>query len=182
MSRIPTHTLDTAVPASRTLLESILHTSPTGRPLNFQAQMAHAPAVLASYISMRRAGDEHSTLTAEVRAAVMLTTAIALGNDYTAAITAMLARRTGWSEEHTAALATGAGSGDDKLDALLAVVRQAAANSGTVKDDTWQAAVESGWSSEQLAEAFAPLGLIAYTAWFINYAGTERDLPPAPTA
>ena len=182
MSRIPQRSIHDAPPASRALLESIVHASPTGQPLNFQAQMAHAPAVLASYVGLRRASEEFATLEPTERAAVMLTAAAALNSDYALAITQMLARRTGWSESQTAELAAGAGAGTDneRLDALLTVVRQAAADSGRVKDDAWHAALEHGWSSEQLAEAFASLGLIAYTAWFINYADAERDLPAAP--
>ena len=37
----------------------------------------------------------------------------------------------------------------------------------------------SGWSDEQLAETFAYLGLTVFTAYFLNYAATELDLPPA---
>jgi alkylhydroperoxidase family enzyme len=177
MSRIPTHTLDGAPPASRALLESIVHASPTGHPLNFQAQMGHAPAVLASYVGLRRVGDEFSTLDAKSRAAIMLTAAAALRNDYAQAVTSMLALRLGWDEPQVAALTAGTGTGDDRLDALLDVVREAAADGGRVEDDTWQAALAHGWSDEQLTEAFAPLALIAYTAWFINYAKTDRDLP-----
>jgi len=177
MSRIPTHTLHGAPPASRVLLDSIVHASPTGRPLNFQAQMGHAPAVLASYVGLRRAGDDFGTLDARDRAAIMLTAAAALGNYYTQAVASMLALRIGWDEPQVAALVAGAGTGDDRLDALLDVVREAAADGGRVKDDAWQAALAHGWRSDQLAEAFAPLALIAYTAWFVNYAETESDLP-----
>jgi hypothetical protein len=34
-----------------------------------------------------------------------------------------------------------------------------------------------GWSDEQLAEAFAYLGLTVFTSYFLNYAGTELDIP-----
>jgi hypothetical protein len=40
-------------------------------------------------------------------------------------------------------------------------------------------ATGSGWSSEQLAEAFAYLGLTVFTAYFLNYAATELDIPGA---
>jgi len=59
------------------------------------------------------------------------------------------------------------------------VVREAAANSGHVSDATWAAAAGRGWNDEQLAEAFAYLGLTVFTAYFLNYAATELDLPPA---
>jgi hypothetical protein len=35
----------------------------------------------------------------------------------------------------------------------------------------------SGWSSEQLAEAFAYLGLTVFTSYFLNYAETDLDIP-----
>ena len=35
----------------------------------------------------------------------------------------------------------------------------------------------AGWTDEQLAEAFASLGLAVFTAYFLNYAATELDLP-----
>ena len=46
MSRIPSHTVEDAPEASRALLQEIIQFSPTGRPLNMHAQMAHSPAVL----------------------------------------------------------------------------------------------------------------------------------------
>ena len=46
MSRIPSHTVEDAPEASRVLLQEMIQFSPTGRPLNMHAQMAHSPAVL----------------------------------------------------------------------------------------------------------------------------------------
>jgi hypothetical protein len=39
--------------------------------------------------------------------------------------------------------------------------------------------VGHGWSDEQLAEAFAYLGLAVYTSYFLNYAATDLDIPTA---
>jgi hypothetical protein len=60
------------------------------------------------------------------------------------------------------------------------VVREAATRSGQVGDATWQRAKECGWSSEQLAEAFAFLALTVFTAYFLNYAQTPMDLLAGP--
>ena len=62
MSRIPTHTVEDAPKASRELLRSVIQFSPTGPPLNVHAQMAHSPAVLVAYTSLRAATAEHGTL------------------------------------------------------------------------------------------------------------------------
>jgi hypothetical protein len=79
-----------------------------------------------------------------------------------------------------AALRSGQEVGERKTDTLISVVREAAANFGHVSDATWDSAVSCGWSDEQLAEAFGYLGLTVFTAYFLNYARTELDIPAGP--
>ena len=176
MSRIPTHTLEDAPDASRPLLQKIAQSSPTGRPLNVHAQMAHSPAVLAAYTSLRAVIAEHGTLEPKVSWALNLATAGTVGNDYMIGIATRFARMNGWTEAQIDALRTGTTTGDTKIDALTSVVREAAANSGNVTDVTWKAAREGGWSDEQLTEAFAYLGLTVFTGYFLNFAQTEMDI------
>src|SRR5438552_10853919 len=102
MTRIPTHTVDDAPGASRPLLQNAIQFSPTGRPLNLHAQMAHSPAVLVAYTSLRRATAEHGRVGPKVSSALMLATASALGNDYVVGITSRLAGMTGWNDDHVA--------------------------------------------------------------------------------
>jgi hypothetical protein len=177
MDRIPIHTIEDAPLPSRELLEGIVHSSPTGRPLNMQAQMADAPAVLASYVSLRRATEQHGTLEAKHRSAVMVVTASNLGVEYVEAMTSMLALRAGWTETEVSNLRGGLGSGDEKLDSLLQVVVGAAATKGRVEDDTWESAIESGWTAQQLSESFAYFAIALYSAYFVNFADTTADLP-----
>ncbi|OMC49823.1 hypothetical protein [Mycobacterium sp. IS-1264] len=177
MSRIPTHTVDDAPQASRGLLESVIQFSPTGRPLNLHGQMAHSPAVLVAYTSLRAATAEHGTLGPQLSAALMLAAGSAVGNDYVAAITGRLAKLAGWTDEQIGSLRAGTATGDDKVDAIVGLVREATANSGKVSDTTWASAIEAGWNAEQLTEAFAYLGLTVFTAYFLNYAQTDLDVP-----
>ena len=181
MTRIPSHSIADAPEASRSLLAEMVQFSPTGRLLNLHAQMAHAPAVLEAYVSIRRATAGHGTLEAPVRSALMLAAAVHDGSEYALAIISMLALRSGWHRENVDALAAGKDLGEEKTDALIGVVREAAANSGHVSDLTWARAASRGWSSEQLAEAFAYLGLTVFTSYFLNYAATELDIPASPT-
>jgi hypothetical protein len=176
MSRIPTHSVEDAPEESRQLLKKIAQSSPTGRPLNLHAQMAHSPAVLAAYTSLRAVIAEHATLEPKVSWALNLATAGTVGNDYMIGIASRFARMNGWTEAQTAALRTGTTTGDTKIDALTRVVREAAANSGKVTDATWKAAVQGGWSDAHLAEAFAYLGLTVFTGYFLNYAQTDPDV------
>jgi hypothetical protein len=176
MSRFPTHAVADAPEASRSLLQKIAQSSPTGRPLNVHAQMAHSPAVLAAYTSLRAVISEHGTFDAKVSWALNLATAATVGNEYMIGIASRFARVNGWTEAQIAALRTGTTTGDSKIDALTSVIREAAANSGNVTDVTWKAAQQGGWSDAQLAEAFAQLGLTVFTGYFLNYAQTEPDV------
>jgi hypothetical protein len=176
MSRFPTHTVDDAPEASRPLLQRIAQSSPTGRLLNAHAQMAHSPAVLAAYTSLRAVTAEHGTLDPKVSWALNLATAATVGNDYMIGIASRFARMNSWTEAQIAALRKGTTTGDTKIDALTSVVREAAANSGNVTDATWKAAQQRGWSDTQLAEAFAYLGLTLFTGYFLNYAQTPPDV------
>jgi alkylhydroperoxidase family enzyme len=179
MARIPTHTIEDAPAVARPLLAEMVQFSPTGRLLNMHAQMAHAPAVLEAYVSIRRATARHGTLDPRARTALMLVAAAADASTYAQAIISALALRSGWRQDQVGALLSDRDVGEDKLDALAAVVREAAANSGRVSDATWNHAAGEGWSDEQLAEAFAYLGLTVFTSYFLNYAATDLDVPAA---
>ncbi len=179
MNRIPSQSIEDAPQAARALLTEMVQFSPTGRLLNLHAQMACAPAVLDAYVSIRRATATHGTLDLPVRSALMLAAAVHDGSDYALAVVSMLALRSGWRQDQVQALRAGGELGEEKVDALIGVVREAAANSGRVSDLTWAGAVGHGWSDEQLAEAFVYLGLTVFTSYFLNYAQTELDVPGA---
>ena len=176
MSRIPAHTIEDAPAASRPLLQKIAQSTPAGRPANLHAQMAHSPAVLTAYSSLRAVLVEHATFEPKVGSALTLAVAGGVGNDYMIRIASRLAQMNGWTEDQVAALRTGRPTSDPKTDALVNLVREAAANSGNVTDTTWKAALKAGWSDEQLAEAFANVGATLFTAYFLNYAETELDV------
>jgi catechol 2,3-dioxygenase-like lactoylglutathione lyase family enzyme/alkylhydroperoxidase family enzyme len=175
MSRIPTHTVESAPAVTRPLLAALAERSPTpGTPINLHAQMAHAPSVLVGYMAMRKALDDHGTFDRKTRTALLLTTAAADGCAYTVAINTLIARQAGWDEQQINVLRDGTVE-DPKLAALLDVARQSAMNRGRVNEATWQTAVNVGWTDEQLAEAFAFIGLTQYVDSFVNYARTAID-------
>ena len=176
MSRIPTHTVEDAPAASRPLLQKIVEATPMGRPANLHAQMAHSPAVLRAYTSLRAVLAEHTSFDPKVGAALTLAAAAGVGNSYMTRIASRLAQMNGWTEEQVTALTTGTSTNDAKVDVLAGLVREAAANSGNVTDATWKAAQQAGWSDKQLADAFAYLGATAFTGYFLNYAQTDLDV------
>lgn len=176
MSRIPTHTVEDAPAASRPLLQKIVQATPMGRPANLHAQMAHSPAVLTAYTSLRAVLAEHTSFDPKVGAALTLAAAAGVGNYYMTRIAGRLAQMNGWTEEQVTALTAGTSTNDAKIDVLAGLVRHAAANSGNVTDASWKAAQKGGWSDEQLADAFAYLGATVFTGYFLNYAQTDLDL------
>jgi hypothetical protein len=181
MARIPAHTLDTAPCASRPLLEVLL--AGPGRPgkiLNLQGQLAHAPVVLAAYVGIRKAVEEYATLAFTTRCAIQLSTSAIDGGDYSLAVNTMLARGAGWSDDDIAAIRTGVYRADPKLASLLGLVRDAAAHGGRVAETTWSAAIDAGWSATELVEAFIYLALTGFVDSFVNYAGTDLDVPSEP--
>ena len=176
MSRIPTHTIEDVPAASRPLLQKIVEATPTGRPANLHAQMAHSPAVLTAYTSLRAALAEHTSFDPKTGAALTLAAAAGVGNSYMILIASRLALMNGWTQEQVTALATGPSANDAKIDGLASLVREAAANSGNVTDAKWAAALQAGWSDEQLADAFVYLGATVFTGYFLNYAQTDLDI------
>lgn len=69
---------------------------------------------------------------------------------------------------------------DAKLDALLTLARQYTTNIGSVEDASWQAALDAGWSDEQLTELSAHVTLNLLTNYFNHFVETDLDLPAAP--
>ena len=176
MSRIPTHTVEDAPAASRPLLQKIVQSTPGGRAANLHAQMAHSPAVLTAYSSLRAVLTEHGTFDPKVGAVLTLASAAGVGNSYMTRIASRLAQMNGWTEEQVTALTAGTSTNDAKIDVLAALVREAAANSGKVTDATWIAAQKGGWNDEQLTDAFAYVGATVFTGYFLNYAQTDLDV------
>src|ERR1700744_2445261 len=176
MSRIPTLTIDTAPAASRPLLQKIAQSSSTGRSLNLHAEMANSPAVLAAYSSLRAAFAEAVPLDPKVGAALSLAIAAAVGNRYMIGIAGRLAQMNGWTEHQIAALRSGSATNDAKINALTALVREAASHSGNVENATWKTAKQAGWNDAQLTDAFVYLGATVFTGYFLNYAQTDPDV------
>lgn len=164
--------------AVRSLLAHV-KTASGGRLLNMHRQMASAPCVLAGYMGLRDALAAHGTADGRIRSAVAVAASGAGRGKYTLAINNMLATREGWSEKEIVAISSGDSSGDSTLDALLEVARETIAEDGSVRDTTWSAALEAGWSPEFLGELFAYVALVSYCDQFVRYARTAFDVQPS---
>ena len=177
MPRIPAHTLDTVPEASREHAERL--EKRMGRLMNIHAGMAHSPVVIAAYQGMQQAIAEHGTFDARTREAIALAVGNQNGCDYCQGAHTVSARKAGLDDEQILALRAGEVDFDPRLAALTEVARAAAADTGTVPEPAWQAALDAGWSDTELPEAFAHIAVNLVTNYFTHYAHTELDITAA---
>ena len=181
MTRVTLHTSETAPDASRPLLDRLAETSPgLGGTLNLWAAMAGDPMTLAAYVGIREAIAAHPTLDPKTRAAVALAAGSANDGLYSPPINMRLADRFGWSPEEIRDIAAGLPI-QPRLDALLAVVREAVRNDGRVTAPTWEGAA-STWSEQELLGALTFVLLTVFVDWFAAFVDLELDPGLAPNA
>ncbi|MEX0836641.1 MAG: carboxymuconolactone decarboxylase family protein [Nitriliruptor sp.] len=178
MARVPIHDIDSAPEASKEALER--QSKRVGKTINIFGAMAHSPAVMGLYDAAEELLGERSNLDRRTREAIHLTIANVNQCDYCQAAYTGSAKAQGFSEEQTVQIRKGAVDEDDKLTALLALARELAEHKGEVADDTWQAALDAGWSDVELLDAYADVVRTVLTNWFNHLVGTELDLPAAP--
>lgn len=178
MPRIPAHTLDSAPDGSKEIAAKVQRRM--GRLLNIHAGMAHSPAVIGAYDGISQAIAAHGSFDARTKEAIALAVGNQNGCDYCQAAHTVSARKSGLTEDQVLAIRAGEVDFDPKLAAITEVAREAAARTGNVSEPVWQAALDAGWTDEELAEAFAHIAANLFTNYFNHYAGTELDVPAAP--
>jgi AhpD family alkylhydroperoxidase len=178
MPRIPVHTVDSAPEGSRDPLKAL--EAQLGKVLNIHGEMAHSPVVLQSYAAIQAVIADYGTFDGRTREAI----ALAVGNvdqcAYCQSAHTMGGKAAGLTEEQTVAIRENRVDFDPKLAALLAVAREAAGNVGNVEDQTWQTALDAGWSDVELSELSVHVTLNLFTNYFNHLVKTELDLPAAP--
>lgn len=177
MTRIPTHTVDSAPEGSRVSLKSL--EAKFGKVLNIHGAMAHSPAVLETYTAIQEVLQEKGALDARAREAIALAVANVDECSYCQAAHTLAGKAAGLTEEQTIAIRRGEVD-DPRLGALVTLVREQAAHVGHVQDSTWQAALDAGWTDAELTETAAVVALNLFTNYFNHLVQTELDLPPAP--
>lgn len=178
MSRVTVHTVDSAPEEARVELKNLQEKF--GKVLNIHGAMASSPVVLQSYVALQQIIGDYGTFDARTREAI----ALAVGNvdecTYCQSAHTMGAKAAGLTEEQTVAIRQGQVNFDDKLAALLCVVREATANKGNLQDSTWEAGLDAGWTSEELTELSTHIALNLFTNYFNHMVQTELDIPAAP--
>ncbi len=177
MTRIPVHTVPSAPEGSRDALKSL--EAKFGKVLNIHGAMAHSPAVLETYAAIQGVMQDHGTFDARTREAIALAVANVDECSYCQAAHTAGGTAAGLSLQETIDIRRGQ-VGDPRLAVLLQLVREQAGNRGHVQDTTWQAALDAGWTDEELTETSAVVALNLFTNYFNHLVRTDLDLPAAP--
>ncbi len=178
MARIPVHTPDSAPEQSRDELGAL--EAKFGKVLNIHGGMAHSPVVLHTYVAIQRVIADHGSFDARTREAIALAVGNADGCIYCQAAHTAGGRVAGLTDDEMIAIRRGEAGTDPELDALLTLARQYTTTVGSVEDAAWQAALDAGWSDEQVTELSAHVTLNLLTNYFNHFVETDLDVPAAP--
>ncbi len=178
MARIPVHTTQSAPEQSRDELKAL--EPKFGKVINIHGEMAHSPVVLQIYVAMQQVIADYGSFDARTREAIALAVANADECNYCQAAHTGGGKAAGLSNDEMIAVRRGTADFDAKLDALLTLARQYTTNIGSVDDAAWQAALDAGWSDEELTELSAHATLNLLTNYFNHFVKTDLDLPAAP--
>jgi AhpD family alkylhydroperoxidase len=178
MARIPVHTTQSAPEQSRDELKAL--EAKFGKVINIHGGMAHSPVVLQSYVAMQQVIADYGSFDARTREAIALAVGNADDCNYCQAAHTGGGKAAGLSNDEMIAVRRSAADFDAKLDALLTLARQYTTNIGAVEDVAWQAALDAGWTDEELTELTAHVTLNLLTNYFNHFVKTDLDLPAAP--
>ena len=176
MPRIQPVELETADPATRTLLSSVKKSM--GTVPNVIATMARSPAVARAYLAFAQALSG-GTLPRRLREQIALVVGEANACGYCVAAHTASGQRAGLTEEETKE-ARRVASPDGKDQAALAFARKVAEDRGVVADADLERIRRAGYNDGEIAEIVANVALNIFTNYFNHVAGTEVDFPAAP--
>lgn len=138
--------------------------------------MAHAPVVLGVHDRFQQATRDHGTFDARTRKTIAL--AVAAASDcavcWSAHLTGYLPA--GWTPQQIAALRAGERiAGEEKITALLAVARQFVGAVGRIDEGIWRQALQTGWTTEELAELFTHVLANIFANYLDHFTRDQAD-------
>jgi uncharacterized peroxidase-related enzyme len=168
MTRIIPVSFEHATDATRPLLEGVQ--KKIGFLPNVFRVLAHAPAVLASYVQNSAALGKTS-LTATEKEAIFLATSQVNGCDYCLAAHTLFAGKAGLSGQEILSAREG------KLDAFALLARQITESRGHLSADQIAAARAAGINDAKIVEVIAHVASQTLTNYLNNVALTDIDFP-----
>ena len=168
MSRINTLSLEHATDTTRPLLEGVQ--KKIGFLPNVFKTLAHAPAVLSSYLQ-QSATLGKTSLSATEKEAIFLATSQVNGCDYCLAAHTLFAGKAGLSAQDILSARSG------QLNAFATLARQITESRGHLGSEQIAAARASGINDSKIVEVIAHVASQTLTNYLNNVALTEIDFP-----
>ncbi|WP_392887539.1 carboxymuconolactone decarboxylase family protein [Pseudomonas migulae] len=168
MSRINTLSLELATDATRPLLEGVQ--KKIGFLPNVFKTLAHAPAVLTSYLQ-QSATLGKTSLSATEKEAIFLATSQVNGCDYCLAAHTLFAGKAGLSSQDILDARNG------QLNAFATLARQITESRGHLSSEQIDAARAAGIDDAKIVEVIAHVASQTLTNYLNNVALTDIDFP-----
>jgi uncharacterized peroxidase-related enzyme len=168
MSRINTLSLELATDATRPLLEGVQ--KKIGFLPNVFKTLAHAPAVLTSYLQQSTTLGKTS-LSATEKEAIFLATSQVNGCDYCLAAHTLFAGKAGLSSQDILDARSG------QLNAFATLARQITESRGHLSSEQIDAARAAGIDDGKIVEVIAHVASQTLTNYLNNVALTDIDFP-----
>lgn len=168
MTRIIPVSLENAADAARPLLEGVQ--KKIGFLPNVFKVLAHAPAVLTSYVQNSAALGKTS-LSATQKEAIFLATSQVNGCDYCLAAHTVFAGKAGLSAQDIVSARHG------QLNAFATLARQITESRGHLSDEQIEAARAAGITDAKIIEVVAHIASQTLTNYLNNLALTDIDFP-----
>jgi uncharacterized peroxidase-related enzyme len=146
-----------------------------GRSLNIYRTLAHAPAALDAYLSIRKAlsrGDFSPALREKLAIAI----SAANGCGYCVPAHTLAARRLGVPEEDITLAAAGRAS-DPRDDMILTLARTLAHQRGWLSDEEFERARQAGITPSEMMELVAHVAANTLSNYANHVARTDIDIP-----
>jgi uncharacterized peroxidase-related enzyme len=172
MTQYVIHTLETAPPASKPMLE-ILKTS-VGMIPNLAAAMSESPQLIEGFVTLRGLFQASSSFSPAEREAIALVNAVENDCRYCAAIHSTFALHAGATQDTVDAIRAGKSPAEPRMRALTDYARTMVRERGHVAETDLQNFFEAGFTRAQSLEVIAALAL----SILANYSGHLTKVPP----
>ncbi len=171
MTLFRSHTLESAPPEARPLLEEAVHE--VGFLPNLDAQLAEVPTVLQAYSWLGDQFDKTS-LSAIERQVVLLAVSVENGDEFGVAAHTHIARDcVGMDDRCIAELRQGQPLSDPRLDALVTFTREIVRSRGFAHDMPLAAFLGAGFTLKQALEVLLGVTLITMSAYASHLMNTS---------
>jgi len=173
MTRIQPLNPETVAGPAKPLLDAVK--TKLGLVPNMMRTMAHAPAVLESYLNFSGTLAKGS-LDGKTREAIALTIGQANKCQYCVSAHTLLGKKSGLTDSDIAAARSGE-AGSPKLGAILRLASAINSKQGRINDADLTAARSAGVTDQEVAEVIGSVALNVFTNYFNHVTDPQIDFP-----